>query len=65
MAFVDDFFLPLKATSIGLPFILFLRTLPASRALPFRGVGVGCEEPHLSIYLRLIQYTAHQIDGLL
>ena len=43
--FVDDFFLPLEAT---LPFILF-SYFAGFVALPFRGVGVGFEEPHLRL----------------
>ena len=48
MVFVDDFFLPLKAGSSFIFFTYFAGFV----ALPFRGLGVGFEDPHL----RLICY---------
>ena len=47
MAFVDDLFLPLRARPCFLP--LFLTNLVGFVASPFRGVGVGFEEPHLRL----------------
>ena len=45
MAFVDDLFLHLKARSSFHFFAYFAGFV----ALPFRGMGVGFEEPHLRL----------------
>ena len=42
MAFVDDLFL------LGLP-LIFVPYFASFVALPFRGVGVGFEDPHLRL----------------
>ena len=72
MAFVDDLFLPLKAIRPFFLSVFFLPTLPASGiTLPFIGVGVGFEEPHLQFMFQVVDsgfsrlphnsvYTAHQ-----
>ena len=52
MAFVDGLFLPLRARASFLSFLV-LSYLFGFVASPFRGVGVGFEEPHL----RLVFYT--------
>ena len=55
--FVDDFFLRLKATSSFHIFAFFAGFV----ALPFRGVGVAFEEPHLRLmFVILHTYPAHQ-----
>ena len=47
MTFVDGFFLPLR---LGLYFVFFT-CFAGFVALPFRGVEVGFEEPHLRLML--------------
>ena len=53
------------------PSIAFLRVFPGFIARPFRGVGVGFEEPHLRLMFQLVEpgfarifhisaYAAHQ-----
>ena len=53
------------------PSIAFLRVFPGFIARPFRGVGVGFEEPHLRFMVELVEpgfprishisaYAAHQ-----
>ena len=37
------------------PSITFLRVFPGFIAKPFRGVGVGFEEPHLRLMLELVE----------
>ena len=53
MAFVEELFLSLTATRPSFR-SLFLASLVGFVTLPFRGVGVGFEEPHRRLVIRII-----------